>query len=428
VPSFVTGHSLGGVAATLYSQSKGTDWGFGEDGATHPLLVTFGAPPTFYTGRGPPDGVKIECMSQKVGAQEAYGYGNEIDVRRLTFGADDDYSKDVEDFGKYCEGDDETGYKMSVFGFELYQSDFSFASPCDLAPPLSVRFVHKFDPAGSIAMWEGTWAHTVQNVMMVSDEIGLSCMDTIGDECSLSAGVLDTSEGESNSIWDLGLDGTNPYLIDSFLCTSTGTTPISVSVSCEQSVTSYMSMGVPDPCSWITTMKYWEPTVGTLPASLQYMDWAYAEKGEGMVEVMGVSRDIVVNKIFLEDLAYSLFMEFESYTECLASWFSTVKAHYPLALIAMPETLGLLFTFSFTHSSYGLYPLCTTTDKNGEIGSLIPEGSGVDYSTSSCDTSEEQECRMFCDDFSEPGCMSCCLQNGCSPCARGSGGYDSVRR
>jgi hypothetical protein len=336
--------------------------------------------------------------------------------RRLWGEADNEMSDELMAATCVADGDDMV---MDAAAYERFTGDYSWGSPCDLSPPLSVRFVHKFDPGPSIAYGEGLWAHTLDNVMVLSDEIGFACNDRVGEMCELSAGTVKTGSGYGYE--DYGLGGTDPYLVEEFLCTKVSTSTISIPVDCVQDVTSYMSLMNPNPCNWILTMRWWQEHPTVLPETISYVDWSYEEEGEGNLDFFGMSRDVYVNAIDTGSLMYTLFVPFETYQECLSSWYSTFSSHYPLALVAMPETLGMMWSFTMTHISYGLYPLCTNV-VDGVIQPILPPDTTVDYDVYSCTSEEEFGCTDYCDEFSEPGCFSCCMNNGCTPCSRGSGG------
>jgi hypothetical protein len=114
-PTYITGHSLGGAAATMYAGMLGTG-----------ALVTFGAPPTTYRSFLVP-GLSPPTITDKL---------------------------NVATFAK----------------------SFNFVPPDKYFPPMgSVRYFHKFDPIPSFYFSFGLWAHGTESAILLADVLDGEC-------------------------------------------------------------------------------------------------------------------------------------------------------------------------------------------------------------------------------------------------------------
>jgi hypothetical protein len=379
VPTFITGHSLGGAAATLYAQSK-AEWLTQTD--TTPRLVTFGAAPTAYVGPSPTDGIAkplIECKATVVGQTQTTGM-----VRRLG----DTMSTDV--MGMYCTSE---GF-LTASGMSFALGDRGVGAVCTEAPPLSVRFYHKFDPIPSIAVWGGQYAHSVQFPIMLADYSVDTCRGE--SSCVISSASIDSSADDVD-YWSYRLRGTNPFLVTDYLCAEDSVQAAAMPTTCESGISSYATMANPWPCGQIPVMKYWQNHGNLLTPTFSFknMVWEF------------------------EDLKHTLMVVYEDYTDCVGDWYETFSTYWDRALIEMPYSLGMMFTFTYVHSTYGLYPLCITLDP--ETGTPVSQGNtgGETIDQPTCTMAQIDACYDFCEAEAagDTSCVQCCVwSEECAPC------------
>jgi hypothetical protein len=433
LPTFITGHSLGGAAATLYANAHMVEWGaadtLGEDAfamaaadiTSFPRLVTFGAAPTFYQGAGPgmeadAYGTKIKCIMQPgYGAGEMdewCGFGGEaltelmirrkmtgnseeekLAQRRLSYyyyGADDDEFRVDEEYWA-AEGYDVDSLFMLSSAYSTFMTSIlgdgasGKSGYCALAYPQSVRFYHKFDPIPSIAMWKGNYAHSVEWAVMVYDKYDSACSIAAGG-CPISS-VVDSSY----EVDDLGFDDADPSVVDEYLCTMFGAQAATWVSSCGDAYSSYMSFLNPFPCGQIL---FHEHLINFMDGDYYGWDVDKYINGDDTSElslgtigksVFGQSNtggDIVIytfptgtpEKYNIFDLQYVLFHEFETFGKCVADWFATMDLYLVPAIVDMWYSFGAFFTFSYVHSTYGFYPLCTGKFLTAPSGNTIGSG------------------------------------------------------
>jgi hypothetical protein len=386
IPTFITGHSLGGAAATLYAQSKDEwlpDASQIAAGYTYPRLVTFGAAPTAYNGPSPTDGIVkplIVCEETIVGEVETVE-----SVRRLT--ADDDGTMGEETMGRYCTSE---GY-LTGTGMSLYLGELAISSFCELAPPNSVRFYHKFDPIPSIMLWGGQYAHVASFGMMLGDYSIDTCASVTG--CLISS----AEKSDTADYWDYRLRGTNPFLITDYLCTEDSVQATSMYTSCESGLSSYMTMMQPMPCAQIPLMKYWQKHDNLLTPDFSF-------------------KNMVLD---FADLKYSMLVIYEDYMDCVGDWYTTFSTYWDKAIIEMPWSGGLAFTFTYVHATYGLYPLCVDIDERSGMPLAQGNEGGESVDQPDCTSTEIDACSDYCRDYGggDPSCITCCVwSEECMPC------------
>jgi hypothetical protein len=256
------------------------------------------------------------------------------------------------------------------------------STPCAGANPDSVRFFHKFDPIPSIGMWHGKFAHSVEHAVMVWDEYDTGC-DSNVIACEITANPAFVEYGSNANDW---LD---PKGIKRFTCDAHDVSPYAVATGCTDAYSSYFSLLNPWPCGQILTQSYAE----SLPEG-------------GLNDALAAEVKFLDLKLYLG----TYFVAFEDYDDCMEAWFAVIYSQYPTAMIDMPISLGLIFTFSYTHSSYGLYPLCLTTSGSEVTAKDTVAEAGLNL-MSSCVTSAEQS---LCYDPNncpreDPDCVSMCL-------------------
>merc|ERR1711865_443977 len=256
--TFITGHSLGGAAATIYAQTRPLhSWQPNNDGSSQssftgsvdaklfPRLVTFGTPPTGYKGfkavhpdnlvedKGKKNnlGNTIECIYPTgkghmkhaplpTNPSSDYGYKYGICSGKNNMNAD----PFNEDYGLY----------MTEKGFATYQATHGGSSGyCNRAMKQSVGFMHKFDPVPSMPMvGHGQYGHSQEFHVMLMDKYVSNCDVTHG-LCKLSSGTLDTVNYDFTSLAterkdimtdlytmtdDFDVEVSNPYLLTQYPC------------------------------------------------------------------------------------------------------------------------------------------------------------------------------------------------------------------
>jgi hypothetical protein len=229
-----------------------------------------------------------------------------------------------------------------------------------------VRFYHKFDPIPSIALWKGNYAHSVNWAVMVYDKYASSCSTAHGG-CPVSS--VDDS---SYTVDDLGMDGADPSIVDEYLCTMFSTQAATWVTGCEDAYSSYMSMLNPFPCGQIL---FHEHLINFLDGNYYGYDTSELLEGDDLSmlsvtkEVFGTDADngdVVLwtpagtpEKFNIFELQYVFFHEFETFAKCASDWFATIDSYLIPSIIDMWIQMGFLFTFTYVHSTYGFYPLCT---------------------------------------------------------------------
>jgi hypothetical protein len=348
-PSFVTGHSLGGAAATLFHKSEAA-WSNmqirGEEGFDmdmFPRLVTFGAAPTAYRGSGTPE-VVIACYP-------------------------DDEMEDSEnwfDVTIKCDGTPENlwSLKKGAYTYPTMSSDdyttfsaLGFASACDPDnySPQGVRFFHKFDPIASVATWKGTYAHSVANAIMLWDEYDTSC----------SWGSEESCMATSNPEYFDSMTA-HPNEITNYLCSGFNVQPWAMPTVCTDYLSSYMTLFNPLPCGQIG----FQIMFSELPDMLLGKDSDFLENAH-------------IGYATVNNLQRNLFVPFEDFIDCSIGWLATLKAYYRAAVLDAPHLFGILMTFTWTHSTYGNYPLCIETGDSGEIQAYGGDFSDLDIGLNS---------------------------------------------
>jgi hypothetical protein len=138
-------------------------------------------------------------------------------------------------------------------------------------------------------------------------------------------------------------------------------------------------------------------------------------------------------------LANSLFKEHETFSTCVADWFATVDAYIISSVVDIWYSFGMLFTFSYVHSTYPYYPLCVgSIDSSGVTGSYdsaisgdTPEKfgwAGLDFTTYAAKDAAAEKCSIsaveslvdqFCSrpGYSETAACYLCMESYCDTIA-----------
>jgi hypothetical protein len=387
-PSFITGHSLGGAAATLFAKTQ-MHWidpstresMLGGSVDTYPRLVTFGAAPTHYAGGYYGTDDPIECVGEF--------YSNSLDnVKSDGFGMSEISNKfvpGVDTTPMYCTASGGNPPFLGRTGYDSIANDFGTSMPCKLANPDSVRFFHKFDPVPSIGMWHGKFAHSVDHAVMVWDEYNTDCDNDVV-ACEITADPAYVEYGSSVNDW---LD---PKGIKQFTCDAHSVTPYAVATGCTDAYSSYYSLLNPWPCGQILTRSY----AATLP--------------EGEVQsAIDSATGFEANFFAIDKYLGTHFVAFEDYDACMEAWFAVIYSQYPTAMIDLPISLGLIFTFSYTHSSYGFYPLCLTTAGSEVTAKDSVAEAGFSLMSTCVTSAEESTCYSSSCPKDDPECITMCL-------------------
>merc|ERR1719181_805644 len=99
-----------------------------------------------------------------------------------------------------------------------------------------------------------------------------------------------------------------------------------------------------------------------------------------ITEIAGT--DGTLFNVNIESLQMSLFVQFESFGDCMTGWYATSKAYYGAGFLDAPSMAGMLFTFTWTHSTYGNYPLCISMS-GGDMNLMGGDVSGLSMSLNS---------------------------------------------
>jgi len=400
-PAFITGHSLGGGAATLYAASR-PSWGGGGNtngiGTTYPRLVTFGAGPTQYTGSSPDDGTWIACASKELTSDSDKATAN--DVSDYCYTVND--ASDPQHNGKSF---------MSSAGFKKYSQDMSgLGNFCSKANPQSIRFIHKFDPIGAIANFKGMYGHSTEHTIMVMDAHDTSCAGTEAS-CEISSAELQTGKGYA----DLGLHGSNPDNVKVWGCTKHKVKPCTWASKCTDYYSSYYSLGTNNPCAQMQAQRQMEYFIQTEEGQEMYED---VKKYFGGAEKAGLKvndwSENGFDQVFTTPMLNWLFKEHEGFASCVGDWHATTSNWLNAAL---HDTHGIVwglipffFGFTWVHSTYGFYPLCTSTDSSGNIVNVCPGRTDANL-LHSCTQAQMTALAQFCfrGGYKEDGL---CIYNG----------------
>jgi hypothetical protein len=417
VPAFVTGHSLGGAAATLYHKGKSVwaTYSAANVNTFYPRLVTFGATATSYAGTPVVSGgtTAIRCDDSAIG---------------MYVGTD-----------AVCSGGD-----VTPAGFADWANG-GMSAFCYSAAPQSVRFAHKFDPIPSIMFTGVMYQHQVENAILLWDVYDGSCASNYdASDCAISAKSLDSGEDYKM----LGLKGTNPEKIKEWVCSKTKATPISYATTCDQELTSYMTLLNPFPCGMVLAKTYSlsftasQLASGTVDQADTEGDFKECIEDSGGVRrklagciagykwLTGKATDSTIwyDGVEYDVLTYydKYFKLIDDYDTCVSDWVTSIYAHLGAGIAENPDSYGLMFTFTWIHSTYSMYPLCIEIDTSGKVESFIPdaletavEADMADKVTDfGCSASEEQACYNFCkmDGYMYSSeCYTDCLNNDCCP-------------
>jgi hypothetical protein len=234
-------------------------------------------------------------------------------------------------------------------------------------------------------MWKGQYAHGVENAMMLWDAPSADCTDITS--CAISAIEL-TSTGE---ISDYGLSDTDPNLIVDYLCDKFDVEPKAMYTSCYDEITSYMGLLNPWPCGEITFHRLWKEETTT--AELQTISQ------DGVQEIYWAEHGMVA-ALDLVALTETMFLAFEDYINCVETWEATFSTYVGFSIADMPimgPIAPLIFTFTWVHSSYANYPLCTEVESDGTIKEFNIDAADVaSVLTNECTASELNACSADC--------------------------------
>jgi hypothetical protein len=87
----------------------------------------------------------------------------------------------------------------------------------------------------------------------------------------------------------------------------------------------------------------------------------------------------------LEVLEHTLFTQWEEYNFCVQDWLATLDAAYSNAVVDLPLSMGIMFTFTYLHSAYGTYPLCVS--RNSETNQV--QSYPLDFNMYATDATED---------------------------------------
>jgi hypothetical protein len=321
--SYITGHSLGGSAATLYSQLQ-----MGSPIPTighETFLVTFGAPAT----------ASRECLSGTCPDLKYYWGSKSTSV---------------------IKGDAAMMQKISQIGLD---SMYSTPSKClgfanKVAPgqvafiPGSMRMMHKFDPVPSMGFGFGRWSHATEYAMLLFDMPG--CKDAFPDCASRLA--------RSTSRAPMGGD------VDSYLCDAHDVAASGKFFMCAPEYYSYTNMMNPFPCvETIMAQTY-------LVDSSSFAGWAPFIPFENVVECT-TSYAATVQAYFFTYLASDI----ESVRNPLANIQDYEDA---LMVLGFYAAWGVFYV----HQTYPNYAMCVSSGSGyGEYshmnGPVHPSENGV---------------------------------------------------
>merc|ERR1711871_972184 len=204
VPSFITGHSLGGATATAYAEflSAGS-----SVMGTDMFLVTFGAPPT------------------------AYGAPSVI-----------------------------PNYEIGVKTMGTPAPVLNYFTTTTGATKGSIRFFHKFDPVPSALLYMNAWEHATEKALLLFDMPTTSCRNAKTPSCAqITSGVTTTTRAPVNWFFDKSTDYAVSQLHD-FLCDEYDVIPSGYMFYGKSgySYFSYMNMFNPMPCAEVLISNVYE--------------------------------------------------------------------------------------------------------------------------------------------------------------------------
>jgi hypothetical protein len=217
----------------------------------------------------------------------------------------------------------------------------------------------------------------MDHVFMVSDHNTAQC-EAGYTGCQIAAAE---ASPEASTYEAYRLRGTNPFLITDYVCTGSAGNVQAMSIysSCDQEITSYLTVLNPFPCATIPLIKVYQALVaGGLELGIHTMGF-----------------DKYVATLDFDDLAFTLFNVFEDYSSCVDSWATSLTFHFVKAMLEFPEMLGIAWSFTWLHSVYGMYPLCAVANDDG---TLMDQGNidGETYNTHYCNADAVNECYDEC--------------------------------
>jgi hypothetical protein len=240
------------------------------------------------------------------------------------------------------------------------------------------------------------FVHNVEHNMMLWDTAKPSCSDITS--CAITSGALKTGKDTS----DLGLEGSNPYMIKDYLCDKWDVEAKVLYTSCYDDINSYMNLFTPWPCAEIIMNRLWDE---------EWENSQLPKIGDNGVVTINYE-DGVFAKVDFKD---TYFKKFEEYIDCVEHWDATFKTYITQGIMDLPEAGAMhmfLIGFTWIHSTYGSYPLCTVKDSNGEVTNFnidSSDTSGMVFNL--CTKSELTACEASCNtdakDF-EIYCMDEC--------------------
>jgi hypothetical protein len=290
---------------------------------------------------------------------------------------------------------------------------------CGKTNPQGIRFQHKFDPIPSIAMWKGQYAHQVQTAMLLWDMVDMACESDSG--CAISSASL----ASGKDMREMGLGGANPFMIKDYLCDKWGAEPKSMYTDCYDLIAPYMSMLNPWPCGQILFQRVWaeEWEISELQkfGANGVIDVQWSTRNENCLGNIHVGAGTGCNTHSIEqigaidvaELQSGIFRKFEDYQLCVLGYEATLSTYIQNAIIDMPDLGAFVFTFSWVHSVYGYYPLCTSMDSSGDIIEMnidSADTAGVNK-MDGCSGAAVTTCANSCStDYSNPWCMEDCME------------------
>merc|ERR1719375_306640 len=322
--AYITGHSLGGSAATLYAQLQ-----MGSPIptiGTETFLVTFGAPAT----------ASRECLAGECPKLKYFWGSRGVNA---------------------IKGDAKMMQKIASIGLDTM---FSAPSKCmgfadKVAPgqvsfiPGSMRFMHKFDPIPSIGFGFGRWSHMTEYAMVLFDMPGCK---SVFPQCS--DGLV-----ASTSPYPIGAGNK----LEGYLC-DMGVQASAKMFMCAPEYYSYTNMMNPFPCvETILAQTY-------LYDSTSYAGWAPFIPFENVVECT-TSYVATVEAYFLTYLASDI----ESVRNPLGNINSGEDA---LMLLGFYAAWGVFYV----HQTYPNYAMCVSSgsgygDYEHMSGPVKPSENGV---------------------------------------------------
>lgn len=387
-PTFITGHSLGGNAATLFAKANPA-WVTATSGTKFPHLVTFGAAPNVFRSPYVEDLIACSSVNEIMGGKGAMVNGKYVE---------DEFFGNSE----FCE---QTSYTLTEKGYEEYADMLGgIGNYCSQANTDSIRFFHKFDPVPSQAMWKGQYAHGTEFAIMLYDMPDASCDSDVS--CAISSGSLGDTDEKM-----LGFGGSDPYMVKDYLCDKWAVGAKAYPTSCYDGITSYMSLLNPWPCGEIIFYRVWKEEWDT--SSLMKIG-----NNDGTVHVMSGDGSMAAALDFVM-LQETMFLKFEEYVDCVEGYEATIGAYYQNAVVDFPEIGGIafmLFTFTWVHSTYALYPLCTDMQSDGTIEAVNIDSSDIaSITVSECTGSELTYCEtsVCSSKKDDPWCVHECMMDTC---------------